>query len=143
MKVEQLSVFIENKSGRLAEVTNVLAKGGLNIRALSLADTADFGVLRLIVNDSARAKAVLTAAGFTATVTEVLALAVPDRPGGLAGILGNLAAKGINVEYLYAFVSKSGENAFIICRFENINAARNVLQQDGVQILNESDIQAL
>lgn len=143
MKVEQISVFLENKSGRLADVTDVLAKGGLNIRALSLADTTDFGVLRLIVNDAAKAKAILTANGFTAIVTEVLALEVPDAPGGLASILGGLAAKGINVEYLYAFVSKSGENAIIISRFDHIEAARDVLQKNGVRILDESDIQAL
>ena len=86
MKVEQISVFLENKSGRLAEVTGILASSGINIRALSLADTADFGILRLIVNDREKTKAVLKENGFTVGKTEVVAIEVPDRPGGLAGI---------------------------------------------------------
>ena len=88
MKVEQIAIFVENKSGRLAEVTDILAKTGVNIRALSLADTADFGILRLIVNDTEKAKKVLKENGFTVRMNEVVAVEVPDRPGGLAGILG-------------------------------------------------------
>ncbi|RMG58106.1 MAG: ACT domain-containing protein, partial [Deltaproteobacteria bacterium] len=113
MKVEQISIFLENKSGRLAEVTGILADAGINIRALSLADTADFGILRLIVNDTEKAKEVLKAHGFTVGKTEVVAIEVPDRPGGLAGILRELKGENINVEYMYAFVQKSGENAII------------------------------
>jgi hypothetical protein len=143
MKVEQLSVFLENKSGRLADATDVLATAGVNIRALSLADTAEFGILRLIVNDSEKARAVLKAGGFTAAVTEVLAIEVPDKPGGLAGILKQFSTAGINVEYLYAFVSKSGENAIIICRFENIDAAKAALEKEGIRILDGADISAL
>lgn len=143
MKVEQLSVFLENKSGRLTEATEVLADGGVNIRALSLADTADFGILRLIVNDPEKARAILKAGGFTAAVTEVLAIEVPDRPGGLAGILKQFSKAGINVEYLYAFVAKSGENAIIICRFENSDAAMAALEKEGIRILDGADISAL
>lgn len=143
MKVEQLSVFLENKSGRLADATDVLARGGINIRALSLADTADFGILRLIVDDSEKARSVLKAGGFTASVTEVLAIEVPDRPGGLAGILAILTAAGINVEYLYAFVSKSGKNAMIICRIENIEAARAALTQEGIRMIDGAELSAL
>jgi hypothetical protein len=143
MKVEQLSVFLENKSGRLAEATDVPATGNINIRALSLADTADFGILRLIVDNSEKARTVLKAGGFTAAVTEVLAIEVPDRPGGLAGILKQFSAAGINVEYLYAFVARSRENAIIICRFENIDAARAALEKEGIRILDGADIMAL
>src|SRR3990170_2510185 len=123
MKVEQISIFLENKSGRLAEVTGILSRSGVNIRALSLADTADFGILRLIVNDTEKAKKVLKESGFTVRMNEVVAVEVPDRPGGLAGILGALQGKNVNVEYMYAFVQKSGEHAIIIFRFDEIEKA--------------------
>src|SRR6266581_5489302 len=99
MKVEQISVFIENKSGRLAEIARLLGEAGINIRALSLADTTDFGILRLIVNDAEKAKAVLKERGFTVSKTEVVAVEIPDRPGGLADLLQVLDEGGINVEY--------------------------------------------
>jgi hypothetical protein len=143
MKVEQISVFLENKSGRLAEVTDILAKAGINIRALSVADTADFGILRLIVNDTEKAKQVLKDNSFTVGKTEVIAIVVPDRPGGLAGILGALKGEEINVEYMYAFVQKSGENAIIIFRFDGIEKAITVLQKAGVRILKGEEVHAL
>lgn len=143
MKVEQISIFLENKSGRLAEVTDVLAKGGINIRALSLADTADFGILRLIVNTTQKAKEVLKENGFTVGRTEVVAIEVPDRPGGLAGILNALQGEAINVEYMYAFVQKSGENAIIIFRFDDLEKAIHVLQKAGVRILKGEEVHAL
>lgn len=107
MKVEQISIFLENKSGRLADVAGVLAESGINIRALSLADTTDFGILRLIVNDTEKAKQVLKSNGFTVGKTEVIAVEVADRPGGLAEILTIVKDEGINVEYMYAFVQKA------------------------------------
>jgi hypothetical protein len=140
MKVEQISIFLENKSGRLAEVTAALAGAGINIRALSLADTADFGILRLIVNDTEKAKQVLKENGFTVGKTEVLAVQVPDKPGGLAGILQLLKEEGINVEYMYAFVEKSGENAVIIFRFDNIDRAIEALTKAGVRILKGQEV---
>lgn len=143
MTVAQLSVFLENKSGRLAEATDVLAAGGVNIRALSLADTAEFGILRLIVDEPAKVRDILKAGQFTTAVTEVLAVEVPDQPGGLAGILGKLSAAGINVEYLYAFVQKSGRNAIIICRVEDLDGAQTALGEDGIRILDSGDIKAL
>jgi hypothetical protein len=143
MKVEQISIFLENKSGRLAEVTELLAKSGINIRALSLADTADFGILRLILNDLEKAKKVLKENGFTVGKTEVIAVEVPDRPGGLAGILNALKGEGINVEYMYAFVQKSGENAIIIFRFDDIEKAIMALQRAGVRILKGEEVYAL
>ncbi len=143
MKVEQISIFLENKSGRLAEVSDVLAERGINIRALSLADTADFGILRLIVNNTEKAKEVLKEKGFTVGKTEVVAIEVPDRPGGLAGILNSLKGEDINVEYMYAFVQKSGQNAIIIFRFDDIEKAIVVLQRAGVRILKGEEVHAL
>jgi hypothetical protein len=143
MKVEQISIFLENKSGRLAEVTGVLAKAGVNIRALSLADTADFGILRLIVNNSDRAQQILKESGFTVAKTNVIALEVPDSPGGLAGILSTLDKAGINVEYMYAFVQRSGDNAIIIFRFDELDKATRVLQDAGVRVLRSEEVYAL
>lgn len=143
MKVEQISIFLENKSGRLAEVTGVLAEEGINLRALSLADTADFGILRLIVNDTEKAKAVLKERGFTVGRTEVLAVEVPDRPGGMAGVLSALGEKDINVEYMYAFVQKSTEHAVIIFRFDDLDGAITALKEKGVRILTGQEVSAL
>jgi hypothetical protein len=136
MKVEQISIFIENKSGRLAEVTRILGEEGINIRALSLADTSDFGILRLIVNDREKAKSVLKEKGFTVSKTEVVAVEVPDHPGGLYRILQTLDSGAINVEYMYAFVERCGENAVIIFRFDETERAITALQQQGFNILD-------
>lgn len=135
MKVEQISIFIENKSGRLAEVTRILGDAGVNIRALSLADTSDFGILRLIVNDREKAKGVLKEKGFTVSKTEVVAVEVPDQPGGLAGILQVLDKETINVEYMYAFVERCGSNAVIIFRFDETDKAINTLAANGFNML--------
>ena len=143
MKVEQLSIFLENKSGRLAEVTDILARNGINIRALSLADTADFGILRLIVNDMPKTQAILKEHGFTVGKNEVIAVEVPDRPDGLAGILGALQGKGINVEYMYAFVQKNEGNAVLIFRFDEIGKAVDVLRQSGIRMLSDEDVRTL
>lgn len=143
MKVEQISIFLENKSGRLAEVTRLLGEGGINIRALTLADTSDFGILRLIVSDNARALKILKEAGFTVGKTEVVAVEVPDRPGGLAEILDRLGKAGTNVEYMYAFVEKSGDDAVVIFRFDDPEQAVELLQQSGVRILPEDKVYSL
>ena len=135
MKVEQISIFIENKSGRLAEVTHVLGNAGVNIRALSLADTSDFGILRLIVDKTDLAKSVLKSGGFTVNKTEVVAVEVPDRPLGLHGILEVLDQGRVNVEYMYAFVERCGANAVIIFRFDNPEEAIRVLTASGVTVL--------
>lgn len=143
MKVNQLSVFIENKSGRLADVTRTLADAGINIRALSIADTIDYGLLRLIVNDPAAARDALTEAGFTVALTEVLAIEVPDVPGGLANIIEILAQAGINIEYMYAFVGTSGENAIVIFRIEKADEAITILRDRGVRILTGEELHSL
>ncbi|MDA8414616.1 MAG: ACT domain-containing protein [Desulfobacteraceae bacterium] len=135
MKVEQISIFIENKSGRLAEITRILGDSGINIRALSLADTTDFGILRLIVNDVETAKTVLKEKGFTVSKTEVVALEVPDRPGGLSSLLQTLDDNQINVEYMYAFVERCGGNAVIIFRFDETDKAIGTLKDSGFTIL--------
>ncbi len=135
MKVEQISIFIENKSGRLAEITRILGDAGINIRALSLADTSDFGILRLIVNDVEAAKAALKDKGFTVSKTEVVAVEVPDRPGGLAAILQTLDASRINVEYMYAFVERCGGNAVIIFRFDETDKAITALKNNSFTVL--------
>jgi len=143
MRVEQISIFLENKSGRLAEVTSVLAAAGVNIRALSLAETADFGILRLIVDQIDRAKQALKDNGFTIGKTEVVALEVPDRPGGLAEIVRILGAAEINVEYMYAFVQRSKDNAIVIFRFDELDKAIEVLTGAGVRILRGEELYAL
>jgi hypothetical protein len=143
MKVEQISVFLENKPGALAEVTRILGESGVNIRALSLADTKDFGILRLIVNDNEKALEILGRKGLTVRKTEVVAVEVPDRPGGLAEILRVLFEADINVEYLYAFVQQSGENAIIIFRFDETDRAIEVLSKKQVKILEGKKVYAL
>jgi hypothetical protein len=135
VKVEQISIFIENKSGRLAEVSRILGEARVNIRALSLADTSDFGILRLIVNDREKAISVLKEKGFTVSKTEVVAVEVPDQPGGLASILQVLDNESINVEYMYAFVERCGDNAVIIFRFDEIEKAINSLKANGFNML--------
>jgi hypothetical protein len=134
-KVEQISVFLENKAGRLAEVAKVLGKSGINIRALSLADTTDFGILRLILNDREKAKQVLKEAGFTVGITQVIAVEVEDKPGGLANILTLLSDNGVNVEYMYAFVERSGGNAVLIFKFEHLDDAIELLSSNGITVL--------
>ena len=143
MNVEQISIFLENKSGRLAEVMGVLYEAGINIRALYLADTADFGILRLIVNDTEKACKALKENGFTVEKTKVIAIEVPDKPGGLSIILNTIKDEGINVEYMYAFVEKSGENAIVIFRFDELERSIDVLRKAGVKIMEGEELSAL
>jgi hypothetical protein len=135
MKTDQLSVFLENRAGRLAEVTSALAEAKINIRALSLADTSDFGILRLIVSDFDKAKTMLKEKGFTVGRTNVVAVEVPDRPGGLHEILDLLGQNGINVEYMYAFVQQSGANAIMIFRFDRTDQAIETLGKSDYPII--------
>jgi len=143
MNVEQISIFLENKAGRLSEVTRIFEQGRINIRALSLADTSDFGILRLIVNDNEKAKRLLKEAGFTVRSTEVVAVEVQDKPGGLHQILTGLSKAGLNVEYMYAFVRQSGQNAVLIFRFDNTAAAVEVLRREGVRVIDGQDLYAM
>ena len=143
MRVEQIAVFLENKSGRLAEITAIIAEQGVNIRALSVADTADFGILRLIVDKVEVTKAALKERGFTVSKTNVLAVEVADQTGGLARVLKSIELAGLNVEYMYAFVNKSAENAVLIFRFEDMDKAISSLQRDGYRLLSGAEICAL
>ncbi|UCG70947.1 MAG: ACT domain-containing protein [Thermoplasmata archaeon] len=145
MKVQQISIFLENKSGRLSEVTRILGDNGINIRALSLADTTDFGILRLIVNDADKANKVLKENGFTVGKTEVIAVEVDDKPGGLASVLEILNKENINVEYMYAFVERSQDNAVIIFRFDDqfIDRAITLLKEAGITVLENEKVYSL
>ncbi|MGA1865219.1 MAG: ACT domain-containing protein [bacterium] len=145
MKVQQISIFLENKSGRLSEVTRILGNNGINIRALSLADTTDFGILRLIVNDADKANRVLKEYGFTVGKTDVIAVEVNDKPGGLATILEILNRENINVEYMYAFVERSRDNAVIIFRFDDqfIDRAITLLKDAGITVLEDEKVYSL
>ncbi len=136
MNIKQISVFLENKSGRLAEVTRTLSQEGINMRALSLADAADFGVLRIIVNDPDRCLAVLRDRGFVAQETTVIAVEVEDKPGGLDKILAVLDRERINVEYLYAFVERTAQNAMVIIKIDDQERAISVLQKAGVALVS-------
>ena len=143
MRAEQISIFLENKTGRLAEVTSILAEADVNIRALAIADTSDFGVLRLIVNDNQRAVEALRNRGFTVGKTDVVAVEGEDRPGGLYRILDLLYKDEINVEYMYAFVTQSGSNAIMIFRFDNIEEAVKLLTENNVTVINGSEVYTL
>jgi hypothetical protein len=134
MKAEQVSVFLENRAGRLAEVTHALAEAGVNVRALSLADTSDFGILRMIVCDNAKAQAVLKEKGFTLGRTSVVAVEVADRPGGLDEVLQLVSGHGINVEYMYAFIQRE-RDAILIFRFDKVDLAVEVLKNNNFAII--------
>jgi len=144
MDVVQLSVFLENTAGRLAEVAEVLAASHVNVRALTLADMAEFGILRLVVDDTPRAQAALKAAGFTASTTPVVAVSIPDSPGGLAAVLRALGqtggAAGTGVEYMYAFAQKKGAEATIIFRVEDVPAAQAALRVRGLRLLDGAEV---
>ena len=140
MTIQQISIFVENKAGRLAEVTELLAEHQIDMRALSLADTSDFGILRIIVNDVEKASAVLSEAGCIYTVSAVLAVAIPDKPGGMAGVLKVLGAAGISLEYTYAFIAHSGNSAYMICRVDDNENAIRVLTAAGVTLISSSEI---
>ena len=143
MKIKQISVFLENRSGRLAGVLGILSGVGANIRALSLADTNDFGILRLIVDKPEESLAALKAANFTVRSTDVLAVEVPDRPGGLQGILQVLSTADVNVEYMYAFVTRKTEKAVVIFRFEDADEALAALKAAGVSVLDAATVHEL
>ena len=136
MTVKQISIFLENKSGRLAEVTKLLGDGGINLRAMTIADTADFGILRLIADNTERSLKILEDGGFTARVTEVLGVEVPDRPGGLASVMEIFAKNGVNIEYLYVSLEKNENNAIVIFKVENIEKGMKVLKDNNFNTIS-------
>ncbi|MBN1227824.1 MAG: ACT domain-containing protein [Deltaproteobacteria bacterium] len=143
MIVKQICVFLENRKGRLAELTHLLGENKINIRAISLADTSDFGIVRLIVNDTEKAYQVLKKAELTATINDVIAVEVADKPGGLASVLAILQSEGKNVEYLYGFLERKTDKAIMIFRFDDMDAAVNVLKEHGVSLLSDQELRDL
>ncbi len=140
MKITQLSVFLENKPGRLSEPCRILSQAGINILTLSLADTQQFGILRLIVRDWQKAKAALEKEGEVVNVTEVVAIEVSDQPGGLSAILKLMENANINVEYMYAFTFRKGDKAIIVFRFENPDKAIAALQAKGINLISSVEL---
>jgi hypothetical protein len=140
MKINQLSVFLENKPGRLSRPCRALAKAGINILTLSLADTHQFGILRLIVRDWAKAKTILEQAGCVVNVTEVVAIEVADRPGGLNDVLEIIEKAGLNLEYMYAFTFRSQDKAVLVFRFEEPDKAIGLIQSQGINPLKEVEL---
>jgi hypothetical protein len=143
MLIKQISVFIENRKGRLASLTKALGQNGIDLIALSIADTTNFGIMRCIVEDSDKALKIIKDAGFTAKTTEVLAVEVPDRPGGLAEVLGVLDSKDIDIEYLYSFVRSKTENALILFRVEEIQKTIEILTEKGIRILTSKEVYSI
>ena len=138
--VKQISVFVQNEKGALVQVLNALAEAHIEIRALSIADTKDFGILRMITDNNDKASLALAEAGFISTVTEVIAVCTSDRPGGLAAEIKVLSDAGINLEYLYAFVAKSGKEAYVVLRVDDNDGAEAALNAAGVTLLSGDDI---
>ena len=140
MRIRQISIFLENRQGRLSAICRALADAGINIVTLSLADTADFGIVRMIVDDFEKASAVLSAGGHVANVREVVAACVPDRPGGMAEITQALDEAGVNIEYSYAFSFRRGEKAVLVFRFDDNEKAEAALRKAGLATLDEADV---
>ncbi len=143
MKLKQISVFLENRKGRLWKALNILSFAKINIRALSIADTSEFGILRIIVPEPERAKNILEESNFVVKVNDVIAVSIPDEPGGLDSVLEALNKLDINVEYLYAFVEKKGKNAIVVIRTEDIDAGINALEKGGVTVLKSEEVYSL
>jgi len=141
MKIIQLSVFLENKKGRLYDAAVALGGAGIDIKALTIAESEGFGVLRMVVNKPNEALDVLKKNGFVASITDIVAVEVKDQPGGLAGILKILNDNDINLEYMYAFVEKNADNAIVVFRFEDTDKAISVLIKNKVRILGKKEIQ--
>ncbi|MBE5946653.1 MAG: ACT domain-containing protein [Lachnospiraceae bacterium] len=143
MAVKQISVFLQNRSGGLADITDVLAKANVNIRALSISESSDFGVLRLIVDDVFAAGNALKENGHIYSLTDVIAVAGEDKPGSIAKIVSVLAQAGMSLDYAYAFFAKSQERAIMIIKVEDRAAAKKVLKENGIPLVNEEEIAKL
>lgn len=140
MKIHQLSLFLENKAGQLTEPCTLLAEAGINILTLTLADTQQFGILRVIVKEWERAKQILEEKGHVVNVTEVVAIEVPDRPGGLKEIVDEIDDGGLNIEYMYAFTFGRKDKAILIFRFEDVDTAVKVLQSKNVNMVGSVEL---
>ncbi len=140
MAIKQLTVFVQNKKGAIVSVTDILAKNDINMRALSIAETEDFGILRLIVNDEAAAEKVLTEQGYLIKVVDVVGVKIGDAPGKLTAALDVLDKADINVEYMYAFMARTEKHAYVVLRVENNEEAELVLTNAGFKMITEADI---
>lgn len=137
-KVDQLSVFIENKSGRVSEITGLLGESGINIRGFSVSDTAEYGILRLIVDKVEEAKEVLKAAGFTVRVDDVICIDLPDKPGGLAGVLRIVAEAGVNIEYVYSLIA-----TYVVVNVADVERAVHLLSDRPVRLVSQEEISSV
>ena len=140
MGIRQLSVFVENKKGSLHEITDTLAKANIDLRSMCIADTSDYGIVRMIASEPERAKAVLEEAGHVANVRTVTAFAVPDSPGGLAQVLSVLESEGVDIEYMYALVTSCPDKAYAVMRNGDREKAEEILAKAGIELLEEKDI---
>ena len=143
MAIKQLTVFVPNRKGTMVEVTDILSKSNINIRALSIAETQDFGILRLIVIDETAAEKILTDEGYLIKITEVVGVKIGDEPGKLSTALGVLDKESINMEYLYAFMSRTEKHAYVVLRVEDNDIAENILTKAGFKMISEQDIKKL
>ncbi|MBQ3266044.1 MAG: ACT domain-containing protein [Ruminococcus sp.] len=143
MAIKQLSIFVENREGTLVTVTDAIAKAGVDIRAMSVADTNDFGIFRLIVTDTVKAKQALDEANAFVSITEVVAVALEDKPGSLAKVVKTLADNNINIEYMYAFITVSKQFAYVVLRVENNEETEKILVENGIKLVTEEDMEKL
>ncbi len=140
MTIKQISIFVQNKQGRLAEIIDILGKNNINICALSIADTTDFGILRVIVDEPDKAEQILKEAGLAVTITSVIAVGIDDNPGGLAKPLHILSAKSVTIEYVYAFVSKSDHKAYVIIKVDDKDKAIEALIANNVPVMKHEEL---
>ena len=143
MAIKQITVFVENKQGALVSITDILAQSNVNIRALSIAETNDFGILRLIVNDEATAEKKLSENGYLIKITEVVGVKIGDAPGKLTAALGVLDKAGINMEYLYAVMSRTEKHAYVVLRVADNAAAESALENAGFHLITDADVAKL
>jgi len=140
MKITQISVFLENRKGRLYEVCSLLGKNKINIRALSIGETDEFGILRIVVDKPEEAVKILKSNGLVANLTDIVALEITDKPGGLAGILKILSENSINIEYMYGFIEKASDNAILVFRFEDTDRAIEILKKNKIKVIGKAEI---
>lgn len=143
MTINQLSIFVENKAGTVAKITKSIADAGVSIRALSVADTQEFGILRLIVSDVEKAEEALHENDCVVSITKVIGVEIPDVAGGLSSVLELMSVNNINVEYLYAFITISGQHAYVVLRVEDNDKAAKILKENGVKLVTQADIDSL
>ena len=137
MAIKQLSVFVENKQGTLCGITQVLAENGIDMKALTLADTTDFGIMRMIVTDTEKAGVLLSDKGYLVKINSVVAVEMENKPGALSEIIAALGEAGMNIEYLYAFIAVCGKNARVVLRLDDNEKAESVLEATGVKVIRE------